>query len=288
VLIDLGIAPIVLTKPDKPAHRGQKLQATPVKSSALLHQLSVLQPPTLKDPTVVEQLKNENPDLFVSIAYGEYIPKEILEIPKLGTINLHPSLLPKYRGAAPVQRALMAGETETGITVAEVTQAWDAGDILAQERFPIAPEDDTGSLLDKLADRGAAMLKGLLPKLLDNKVARTPQNHPEATFAPMIRDEERWIDWKRPADEIVNLIRGLSPKPGARARFKGGQLLIYRARTVSTSGTPGTVVSLEKEGPAIAAGEGALLPLDLLPENRKRMSGKDFMNGYHLQIGQTI
>lgn len=284
----MGIAPAVVTKPDKPAKRGQQLQATPVKAAAVKLQLPIHQPEHLSDFTFMNYLSAEKPDLILSIAYGEFIPSEILRMPRLGCINLHPSLLPKYRGAAPVQRALMAGESKTGITLAYVTEAWDAGDILLQEPYPIEPDDDAGRLLGKLGDAGASLIKKAMPLILEKKFQATPQVEREATYAPKIKGSETWINWKMSGSEIRNFIRGLSPEPGARTRFNTSLVKIYSARVLPQSGTQGIIIDLEKDGPVVACGNDAIVLTQIQPENRNIMSGKDFMNGYRLQKGQSF
>jgi len=280
---ELGFHPLVITKPDKPARRGQKLTGTALKEKAEELQLSLLQPVSLKEPELVEAMKKENPELIISIAYGGYIPPEILDIPKLGTINLHPSLLPKYRGAAPVERALMAGEVKTGVTLAYVSPEWDAGDVLAQIDCAINPEDDAGTLLAKLAEAGASLLKKQLPLILDGKAVAHPQDHPKATMAPKIAESETWIDWQRPAQELVNQVRGLSPHRAVQTRFRDKLLKIYKAAVVPVQGTPGFVAAVTPEGPAVAAKKEAVLLLKVKPENRKEMSGRDFVNGYAIE-----
>ena len=289
VLLENGISPLIITKPDRPAKRGKKLQPTSVKERALQLNLPILQPSSLSDPNFKKSLKSENPDLMISIAYGEYIPKEVLAIPRLGCINLHPSLLPKYRGAAPVQRALMAGAKVTGVTIAYVEEDWDAGDILLQETSPIDPNDNAGSLLNKLAIQGGELLLKTLHILKEGRVKAEPQDHSKATYAPKIKDEETMIKWNQGAEEIRNFIRALSPSPGARSKLNGMMIKISKAKVIPGSGdSPGKIVELEKEGPVVSTKQERLLLLEVQPENRKLISGKDFINGNRLQVGQTF
>lgn len=285
-IVELGLHPIVITKPDKPAKRGQKISGTDVKEAAQKLGLSIWQPASLNE--MIEPIKKEKPELIVSIAYGGYIPPEILSIPKLGTINLHPSLLPKYRGAAPVERALMAGETETGVTVAYVTHEWDAGDLLAQEKASMDAEADAGSLLNELANQGAGLLKKTLPIVLSEKAKAVPQDSKKATYAPRIKENERLIDWTKSAGEIVNQIRGLSPHRAAQTTFRMKRLNIYKGKEIQASGKPGTVLSISSEGPVIAAKKNAVLLFSVKPENKNQMSGRDFVNGYAIKEKEQL
>lgn len=262
-----------------------------MKEAALRLGLDVWEPGDLKAPEFFLLFQNENPDLIVSAAYGGYIPVEILNLPPRGAVNLHPSLLPRYRGAAPVQRALMAGEAETGVTLAMMSEKWDAGEILAQEKFSVRPDDDAGSLLDRLAIEAARILKNALPAILEGKAARTPQDHAQATFAPAIKKEDQRIDWNAPARGVVNRIRGLAPEPGARAAFGGAGVTIFKASARDDAGAaagPGVIVRVEKEGPVVAAGSGAVVIERLQPDSRKILTGREFVNGYRVQAGQTF
>ncbi len=286
--MELGFSPLVVTKPDKPRKRGHELLGTPIREKATSLGLEIWPLETLREAAVVSKFKEWKPDLIVSIAYGGYIPKELLTLPSIGCVNLHPSLLPHYRGAAPVQRALMAGETETGLTLATVSEQWDAGDILFQERHAIDLDDNAGTLLERLAHRGASLISSAIPSLLQKKIVATPQDGTQATYAPKIQDEETWIGWSHRASDITNQIRGLAPTPGARTHFPGGVAKIFKAQVVPGEGLPGSLLRLEKEGPVVGTGERALLLLFVQPENRKVMTGKDLVNGYRLQENQSF
>jgi methionyl-tRNA formyltransferase len=287
-LLEMGFSPLVITKPDKPAGRGKKIRATPVKQWALECGLDVWEPTTLNSEVFYEALFKRSPDLIVSAAYGAYIPPNILQLPPFGSINLHPSLLPKYRGAAPVQRALMAGEEETGVTLAYMVEKWDAGDILLQKACQILPEDNAGTLLEKLAYEGSLLLKEALPLIFERKIQAFPQDEKQASYAPKLKEEEAWLNWERPAQELVNQVRALAPEPGASTRYRGGRLKVLKALLFQATGAPGKVLALEKEGPVVACKEGAILLAVVQPENRKIMLGKDFINGYRIQKGEIF
>lgn len=287
-LVESKFFPLVITKPDKPSGRGKKTGNTPIKKAAQELGLNLLQPETLKAPEVHRKFQQEAPLLIISIAYGDYIPPEILKLPRAGCVNLHPSLLPKYRGAAPVQRAIMAGDKETGITLAYVTPQWDAGDVLMQEPAPIEVHDTSGSLLQKLAIKGGSMLQRALPLLLEGKLSGVPQESSKATFAPKIKESESWIDWNAPAVVIFNLVRGLAPAPSAKTKLSGKLIKIHQVELVSGRASPGEIADLREQGPVIGTGTQLLVLRMVQPENRKIISGKDFINGYRLQKGQIF
>jgi methionyl-tRNA formyltransferase len=273
-----------------------------VKKWGIEHLLPVLEPVDLKSFEFFERLKEKESDLIFSAAYGSYIPTEILHLPKFGSINLHPSLLPLYRGAAPVQRALMSGARESGITLAYMTEKWDQGEILAQKSFPVLEEDDSGTLLEKLAEAGVFLLDQTLPKLFRKEIVPVPQDDSKATYAPALKKEETWIQWGKPAEKIHNQIRGLSPDPGARTLFQGKQIKILKAGVLEEKGLtefgvrlallpqmqPGTIIGIEPEGPVVVCGKDLLLILKIQPESRGILSGRDFLNGYRVQILQQF
>lgn len=285
ILCELAFRPIVITKPDKPAGRGKKQQATPVKIAAQSLGLEIFEFETLQDPVSLKPIHERKPDLLISAAYGNYIPPELLIYPCL---NLHPSLLPKYRGAAPVERALMAGETTTGATIAYVVEEWDAGDILLQQSCPIDPEENAGDLREKLANLGAKLLAEAVSRFFTGNLPATPQDPAKKSFAPKIKEEELWVRWTQPASRIHNQIRGLAPAPGACSKFRGERIKILQSRRAEGKGKPGIILRLEKEGPVVAVGEEALLLLQVQPANRKILSGKDFLNGYRPECGETF
>lgn len=284
-LCALSLHPMVITKPDKPAGRGKRQQATPVKTASRQLGLEILELETLQNSLSLRKIHDKKPELLISAAYGNYIPPDLLIYPSL---NVHPSLLPKYRGAAPIERVLMAGETLTGVTIAYIAEEWDSGDIVLQQSYPIAPEENAGMLREKLAALGATLLGEAIAKFFAGQLTAIPQDSSKKSFAPKIKEEETWIHWTRPALQIHNQIRGLSPAPGARSLFRGTRIKILQSRMVSGGGKPGDILRLEPEGPVVSAREEALLFLQVQPENRKIFSGKDFLNGYHPEPGETL
>ncbi len=283
---------VVITRPDRPAGRGRKLRPSPIKVAAEELGLTVLQPERVSEADGLEALRELAPDIIFVAAFGEVLSTEVLSVPRLGAINLHASLLPHYRGAAPIQRALMAGETETGVTVQWMAAELDAGDVIVQRRVAIAPDDDFGALHDRLAELGAETAAESIALLRTGKAPRTPQIDAETSYAPPIRREELVIDWRRPAREVVNLIRALSPRPGARTA-RGGQLLkVLAAREVKNvggrRGIPGAVMELMERGFRVAAGDGCLQVLRVQPAGRRIMAAADYVKGYHLRPGEEL
>ena len=278
----------VVTAPDRRQGRGLKTRPAPVKELALRHNLPLLQPLKLSDPDFIGTLNELDPHVIAVVAYGGYIPKPILEFPPKGCINVHPSLLPKYRGAAPINWALIEGETMTGVTTIYLDEGWDSGDIILSSEVAINPADNAGSLSGRLAAIGAGLLVKTLDSLVGGGCDRTPQDHEAATFAPKLKKEDRTIDWKQPAKVVYNLVRGLSPHPGAYTYFEGSMLKILRADLHSEGRTDaaGRVIKLIKnEGPVISCSEGAILVRELQPASRKAMKGEEFLRGYRLSEG---
>ncbi|HIE11779.1 MAG TPA: methionyl-tRNA formyltransferase [Kiritimatiellae bacterium] len=276
----------VVSKPDKPAGRRRKLRACPVKEFATAAGIEMHTPRSPRDEE--KHLRRMAPDLGVVADYGSYLPPVVVELPRLGTINVHPSLLPRYRGAAPVQWALANGEKETGISILFVTPEMDAGDIILQERMPIDDDDDAVSLTEKLANQGAEAIVGVLNDFLRGRVTAVPQDHSQATFAPKLSKEHGKIDWRRPAMEIRNRIRGFQPWPGCYCFPEGrdGPLLHVRsARVVPFSGIPGEVVDINRDGPAIAAMGGAVRLLKVQPAGRRVMTGYEYVLGHDVATG---
>jgi methionyl-tRNA formyltransferase len=282
----------VVTQPDRPAGRGQTVRASAVKRFALERGLPVEQPEKLRDPAVVERLRALAPEAIVVAAYGKILPKSILDLPPRGAINVHGSLLPKYRGAAPIQRALLAGETVTGITIMQMNERMDAGDILLQREVPIRPDDTGGSLQERMAVVGAEALVETLGRLLRGEIQPIPQRDEEATLAPMIRKEQGEIDWRRSADEIERAVRAFQPWPGAYTLHRGKLLKIQRAAVgdaaVSAGGEPGTIVRASADAIEIATGDGLLRILDLQPEGRRRMAAREALAGHLVRDGERL
>ncbi len=279
----------VVTQPDKPAGRGQKLTPPPVKRLAEEHHVPVLQPKKLKDPAFLKELASLRPDAIIVAAYGKILPKEVLEIPKYGCINVHASLLPKFRGAAPINWALIKGEKETGVTIMQMDEGMDTGDILLQEAIPIEPEETAGSLHDKLSHLGAKLILQCLDLLKAGKLKRTKQPEEGASLAPLLKKEDGLLDFQRPASELAQLIRGLDPWPSAYTYFRGKLLKLFSPQALpeKPSAPPGTIVDL-KEGITIATGEGLLRIREVQPEGKRRMEAEAFVRGYHPKIGERL
>ncbi len=281
----------VVTRPDKPKGRGLRLLPPPVKAVAQAHGLPVLQPTDLKDRDFLAALQAFRADVFVVVAFL-ILPPEVFEMPPRGTINLHASLLPRYRGAAPIQWALLNGDKETGVTTFFIERAVDTGHILLQEKVAIGPEETFGDLHDKLASLGAGVVVRTLDLLERGQLVARPQTG-KPTKAPKIRPEMARLDWTLPAEKIVNQIRGLSPVPGAFAFFRGKRVKIYRARVVEeeigSTVLPGTIVSAEAAGSLVVkAGEKGVELLELQPEAKRKMSGADFLRGYRVKVGEQF
>jgi methionyl-tRNA formyltransferase len=282
---------LVVTQPDRPAGRGHQLQQPPVKVLAQELGLNIAQPETANTPEFLEQLRTIAPDVVVVVAFGQILSKDVLDAPKLGCVNVHASLLPKYRGAAPIQHALMNGETVTGITTLYMTEQLDAGDVLLQKRIAILPEDTYGTLYNKLAVLGAETLVETLARLERGETQGIPQNHAEATRAPSLKKDAGQIDWQQSATAIVNLVRATNPRPGAFTTIAGKTLKIWRASVVppvsDRKESPGQVREVRPhEGIVVNAGEGAVLVLEVQAENRRRLSAAEWLRGNPLREGE--
>ncbi len=254
----------------------------PVKVAAQRHGLAIFQPEKIKAPEALETVLALQPDLIVTAAYGQILPKALLDSPRLGCINVHASLLPKYRGGAPIHKAIISGETETGVTIMYMVEALDAGDMIAKVTVPIEERDTVGSLHDKLAAAGAGLLVSTLPKLEAGSIAAEPQNHVEATFAPTLKRADEQIDWRKSAEAVYNLVRGLNPWPVAFTTLEGKVWKVWWVEKVETTGVlaePGTVIARESDGLVIACGQGSVKLTELQPEGKKRMSAHDFLRG---------
>jgi len=284
----------VITEPTRPTGRKQELIPSPVKSLAIKNNLTVLEPESIKSPEWAEQIKSLAPDIAVVAAYGQIIPQTVIDIPKFGFINIHPSLLPKYRGASPVQSAILNGETETGVTIMLMDEKMDHGPILAQEKISIGNNEDTPSLLARTAELGAEMLPRVIADFVAGKIKPREQNHEAATFSKILKKEDGQIDWQKSASEIYNQIRALRPWPGTWANFRlqnaDCRIKILDGEVIDES--PGTInagdffVSPPYEGGArggrlaVKCGSGSLIINRLIPEGKKEMSGEEFARGY--------
>jgi methionyl-tRNA formyltransferase len=293
--------PLVLTQPDRPAGRGMKLQASPVKRYALEHGLPVAQPPSLRRTgkypaeaaAAIDQLRATPHDVMVVAAYGLLLPQEVLDAPAHGCINIHASLLPRWRGAAPIHRALEAGDAETGITIMQMDAGLDTGAMLDIARVPIASDDTTATLHDKLADVGARLIVEALTALeRDGALAATPQPEQGVTYAEKIGKHEAALDWRRPAVALARQIRAFDPFPGALATLADGTALkIWAAEAaddVARGVEPGTIVDVSAHGVVVACGEGALRLMQLQKPGGKRLPVREFLTGASLAAGQRF
>jgi methionyl-tRNA formyltransferase len=280
----------VITQPDRPRGRGQKVSPSPVKELALSHGLKVLQPVRLKDPDFVATLKDLAPELMVVTAYGRILTHEMLALPSVGFLNVHASLLPRHRGAAPINWALIRGDQETGVTIMWVTYEVDTGPLFLQERVPIGPEDNAGTLAAKLAQQGGALLVQALEQLRRGEGVKIAQPETGVTYAPPITPEMRLIHWEQPAPEVANWIRGLDPKPGAYTWWQGKRLRLFGGRAekpTSRSSTPGTALGVVQARLEVACGQGTVSIEELQLAGHKRMSADAFVRGQPL-VGQVL
>jgi len=282
----------VFTKVDKPNSRGGKIKPGPVKIYAEERGIPVLQPEKLKDPTLIEKVRELKPDLMVVVAYGKLLPPELFTIPPLGTVNVHSSLLPKLRGAAPIHGALVAGESETGVTIMYIAERLDAGDMILQEKIPIEESDNYASLHDKLAILGAQALIRAVDQIAKGEVRAVKQDEALATYVKPYGKEDLRIDWNKGAREIFNFVRGMDPQPGAFATVNGKILKIAAVREYegqTAGGVPGEVTGVvKKAGPVVRCGNGAVLITAAGPENKKKMTGADLVNGRFLKQGDLL
>lgn len=277
----------VVTQPDRPQGRGQKPASSAVKQRALEYGLELLQPASFKEDTFWQKLKEKAPGLIVTVAYGRILPPRLLAYPALGCINLHASLLPAYRGAAPIQRAIMDGASQTGVTVLKMVAELDAGDIICQESEPICRDDTAGTLHDRLAERGSRLLVKAIDALAGGTAQTVPQDQSAVTFAGPLRPEEERLDWRRGNISLYNHIRGLNPWPGAYTTYAGARLKVLWAEplTGENCGRPGSVLRVEGESVTVAAGDGSLKLLQLQPAGRRLMSAGAFARGYGVKAG---
>jgi methionyl-tRNA formyltransferase len=278
---DVDIA-AVYTQPDRPAGRGRRASATPIKNLAREHRLPIEQPETFSERDVIDRFRALAPDLLVVAAYGLILPGEVITVPRLGAINVHASLLPRWRGAAPIQRAILAGDTETGISIMRVVEALDAGPVWLAKRCPILPSDTAGSLHDRLATLGAECLTAAIDLLLADKVVEQPQQASLATYAAKIGPDDRKLNWDESAIVIERRVRALNPTPGATTEIAGLNLKIWGCETLDrpSDAQPGTVVGHGDAGIDIAAGEGVVRVTELQPAGKRRMGASAFVNGY--------
>ena len=280
----------VVTQPDRPRGRGRVVTFSPVKEVAHAWNLPVLQPSRLRDSEFLQSLEALAPELIIVVAYGRILPREILALPALGSLNVHASLLPRYRGAAPIHWALIKGDKMTGVTIQWLAPKLDAGPIFLQQQVPITTEDNVGTLYDRLAEVGAALLVQALEVLRRGEAVRIPQNESEVTLAPPLTREMRHLHWELAAWEVAGWIRALDPKPGAAALWGSRVLKVFGARVKKSEGkmaAPGTVLGLTPQGLEIACGQGSVTVTDLQLAGNKRLNAADFLRGQPL-TGQVL
>lgn len=291
-LIEAGHPPCaVYSQPDRPAGRGRRLRPSPVKQCALDHQLPVHQPQSLRDPQAREALTALRPDLMVVVAYGLILPQAVLDIPRRGCVNIHASLLPRWRGAAPIQRAILAGDAETGVCLMQMERGLDTGPVLARATTPIHAEDTGGTLHDRLSLIGASLLTGSLEGLLAGGLAAAPQDDAQACYADKLQKAEARIDWSEPAAAIQRRIAAFNPWPVAETRHDGTRLRLWRAAVAEGApdrAPPGTVIAVSAEGVLVQCGSGVLRLLELQAEGGRAMAAADFLNGHSLQCGERF
>ena len=279
---------LVLTQPDRPSGRGLRAVPGAVKKFALEHRLEVFQPPTLKDDHALARLASARPEVLVVAAYGMLLPPGALAIAARGALNIHASLLPRWRGAAPIQRALLAGDRETGITIMQMDAGLDTGPMLSQHPLAIAAADDAQTLHDKLAALGAEAIVGALAGIATGRLPPAPQPEAGVSYAKKISKDEAEIDWTRPCEEIERRLRALRPSPGARAQLRGEAVKLWRAACAPGHGTPGVVLDSGAGGVLIACGEGALLVSELQRAGGKRLAAADFLRGCPIEPGESL
>ena len=290
-LLDAGLSPVaVYTQPDRPAGRGQKLMASPVKQLAVEHGIPVLQPATLRDPAAQAELAALEPDLLVVVAYGLILPQVVLDIPRLGCINSHASLLPRWRGAAPIQRAVQAGDAESGVTVMRMEAGLDTGPMLLKVATPISAEDTGGSLHDRLAELGAAAVVAAIPQLAAGELAGEVQDDALATYAHKLNKDEARLDWSRPALELERLVRAFNPWPICHTTLADAALKVYAAEIGEGQGAPGTILDASRDGLTVACGAGALRLTRLQLPGGKPLNFADLYNSRREQFaaGQVL
>ncbi len=277
----------IVTQPDRPKGRGRKLVAPPVKVLAQKYGIDLYQPTGIKSSEFLTTLKSYDPDLIVVAAYGRILPETIIELPRHGCINVHGSLLPRHRGAAPIQWSIIKGDPEVGVTIMQMDKGMDTGDILMKAAIVPDPEETSGTLFPKIARLGSQTLMDTLDMLAQGGMAMINQDDSEATSAPMLRKDDGLIDWSRPAHEIHCLIRGLDPWPTAFSFLKGRKFQFFSPEVVHQSSTrqPGTLLRADREGLLIAAGGTCLLIKDIKMEGKRRMAVADFLNGLPLELG---
>lgn len=285
----------VVTQPDRPQGRKKVLTPTPVKEAALRHGLPVLQPLRMRAPEAVAEVAALRPDLIVTAAYGQILPKAVLDLPQYGCLNVHGSLLPKYRGGAPIQRSIINGEKETGITLMYMAEGIDTGDMIAKAVVPIEDEDTSGTMFEKLSQAGAKLLMEQLPLILAGKAARIPQNDAEFTYAPNLTREDERIDWNVTSREIYDRVRGLVPYSGGFTLWNGDVFKVWaiakpveQMASAASGQAPGTVLELSEHGIEVKTGDGSVLLTEVQPAGKKAMQAGEFVRGGQMKKGTVL
>lgn len=292
MLLDEGYHVVaVVTQPDRPQGRKRVLKPTPVKEVAAEYGIPVLQPQRLRSPEAVAELAAYKPDLIVTAAYGQILPKAVLDMPANGCVNVHGSLLPKYRGGAPIQRCIIGGESETGVTLMYMAEGLDTGDMISRVKVAIADEDTSGTLFDKLSIAGAALLKEQMPRLIAGRVQAEVQDEQQATYAPNLKREDEKIDWSRASRDIYNQIRGLVPFSGAFCFWNGEVFKVWASRksdAASKEAAPGTVLQLTEQGIEVKTGDASLWLTRIQPSGKKQMEAGEFVRGNTMAPGTVL
>ena len=281
---------LAVTQPDKPKGRGKEMQFTPVKECAMKYNIPVFQPRKVREPECIEELRKYNADIMVVVAFGQLLPKEVLEMTPYGCVNVHASLLPKYRGAAPIQWAIIDGEEVTGVTTMQMNEGLDTGDMLLKVEIPIEAKETGGSLFDKLSDAGAKLCVETLDKLQKKEITPIPQGETTTAYAKMLDKQVGNIDWTKSAVEIERLIRGLTPWPSAYTNWNGKVMKIWDAQALDGASDvlPGTIAQVDKEAFYVQTGNGFLKVCELQIPGKKRMDAAAFMRGYQVKAGEVL
>lgn len=283
--LELGEVVAVVCQPDRPRGRGQEVSFSPVKELALARGLPVLQPERLKNTDFAARLSELRPHVCVVTAYGRILPKDVLAVPEQGCVNVHASLLPRFRGAAPIQWAIAAGDARTGVCLMQMDEGMDTGPVIARAEVDIAPDDTYASLSVRLADLGKHLLLDALPRYLAGQLVPSPQPHEGVVMAPMLKKEDGRLDFARAAGELERRLRAFSPWPGAFTTFEGKALKVTAARVATGRGQPGTVLAADARGVEIACAQGSFLCTELQPEGKRAMSAREFLAGRKVQTG---
>ncbi len=287
-LARIAEVPLVVCQPDRPAGRGLELRPPPVKARALELGIDVIQPTKLRAPELAASLRALEADVAVVIAYGRILPRAILEAPRRGCVNIHASLLPRWRGAGPIQWAIVHGDAETGVCLMQMDEGMDTGPVIACARTPIDPDETAGELGPRLAAMGAALLAEELGRYVDGAIQPTPQDHAAATMAPLLEKDDGRIDWTASARRVHDLVRGMSPWPGAFTSLGGTRIMIHRTAVVDGAGAPGEVLVASGDDLVVAAGEGAVAIRELQLAGKKRLGARAFLAGHPIAVGARM